>query len=97
VRDQRRLDPEHPPKPPGRKNRKDWCRGKVGVRHEFEIIVPSNAMQWPCREWVYTTGTGREHRHWSCRHAWVCTHCGKHQNRRVTEDECKSIRAKEQV
>ena len=97
-RDVRRTDPEHPPKPPGRKDRAKWCRGKVGVEHDYVITIPANTWGWECREWTSCLPSGWKHRHYACYHRWVCTRCGKHhQNRTVTENECKAFLAREKA
>lgn len=87
-RDVRRTDPVHPPKPPGRKDRQKWCRGKVGIEHTPEVMIPVNfwgkGSPWAVcgyRDWY-------PHR-WACYHQWVCTSCGKHISRKVTQQECQ--------
>lgn len=99
-RDERRTDPVHPPKPPGKKDRAKWCRGKVGVEHVPVVAIPPNAWGDPtkrtCGPSSYFT-MYREWTRWSCRHVWMCTACGKHLPRRVTQEECEASEAAQVV
>jgi hypothetical protein len=95
-RDQRRTDPVHPPKPPAKKDKTRWCRGKVGVDHVWKVMVPANTDGWfigrPCSKSVYYTGSGDMVREWTrflCKHRIVCASCGK-VRRRATQAECES-------
>lgn len=68
-----------------RKNRRKWCRGKVGVEHVTAIRVDKryeSRAQW----WTLNRGgrlVGCEYYRWSreplwrCIHEVVCTNCGK--------------------
>lgn len=94
ARDQRRTDPSHPPKPPGRKDKKRWCKGKVGVEHQWAVMVPTNVFGWdvnrPCRPSSYgIAGTDRVWNIYLCKHRIVCDGCGK-ALRRATQTECSS-------
>lgn len=66
-----------------KKNTKKWCKGKVGVEHITEVIVPENAGSIftrdrpPCHTWE-TTYRGPV---WWCLHYNVCITCGKHVSR----------------
>jgi hypothetical protein len=87
-RDIRRTDPVHPPKPPGKKDRAKWCRGKVGVEHTPEVMIPVNS--WS-RSFGRTCGPiSWDPTRWACYHSLVCTTCGKHLSHRVTVEECRA-------
>ncbi len=64
---------------PAKKDTRRWCRGKVGREHTLKIAVPPNAHQancgWRTRRHVDDTYPPS----WSyfCRHAELCTVCGK--------------------
>jgi hypothetical protein len=92
VSDQRRTDPVHPPKPPGKKDKARWCRGKRGVEHVWRVTVPTNVDGFfafrDCYLVSYRTGL-RQWSHWACKHRVVCTSCGK-VKRRATRTECTS-------
>lgn len=88
-RDVRRTDPVHPPKPPSRKNKKLWCRGKVGVEHTPEIVIPENFWGKGNPRFVCGPSSWRVSG-WSCFHQFVCSGCGKHLSRQVTRDECEA-------
>lgn len=93
-RDDVRARWNRPRSAPARKDRRRWCRGKVGVEHQSEVVLDP---QWGrvCREsrigkweqhtsyktWV-TVGS-----HWSCCHIEQCVECGK-KLRHLTPEEC---------
>lgn len=91
-RDRRRTDPAHPPKPPGKKDKARWCRGKPGVEHVWKVLIPANVdgffLVRDCQLVSYSTGV-REWSHWSCKHRIVCASCGR-VKRRATREECES-------
>lgn len=96
VSARRRTDPAHPPKPPGKKNKAKWCRGKPGIEHAWKVRIPTNTYGLfagqACKMSVYYTGDGDLTRTWStwlCGHRVVCTACGK-VLRRATQSECFS-------
>ncbi len=64
-------------KSPGKKDTYRWCRGKVGVEHQIEVVReksgyhPTNcgpAPEWAIRLWG---------RRWRCWHQYRCSACGK--------------------
>lgn len=67
---------------PGKKNTREWCRGKVGRHHAVEIrlnpqIVSMNeraSRETTCHRWQY--GNER-YRIWLCYHQIICVNCGK--------------------
>lgn len=67
---------------PGRKNRRAWCRGKVGVAHVVEVTIPSNAHAWKRGCSWSTWWPGR----WFCDHIYACKNCGKHLATVMPED-----------
>lgn len=92
ARDERRIDPVHPPKPPARKNKARWCKGKEGVEHLWVVgIHPSTdgfRTSRDCRvETWRSTQTGRVWRTFLCKHSVMCTSCGKIK-RRASQNEC---------
>lgn len=93
VSTQRRTDPVHPPKPPGKKDKARWCRGRVGVEHVWEITVPPSIDTFiaaqPCSERSYGLRRGKPWTFWLCKHRVVCSECGKIK-RRATRAECSS-------
>lgn len=60
-----------------RKDRKRWCKGKPGVEHVPEVVIPPNAMRPECREYGMRTRDGEPERWWACGHVLACANCGK--------------------
>ncbi len=93
ISDLRRTDPVHPPKPPARKDRARWCKGKEGVDHDYAISIPTNTdgffSNQPCRAATYGIPDGRTWSVYLCKHRWVCTRCGRIKGR-TTQDECRA-------
>lgn len=59
----------------GRKDRRKWCKGKVGVVHQTEIRLGDKytyAMK-VCQMWQPSKRWGR----WICVEQEVCSRCGK--------------------
>ncbi|MDE2105257.1 MAG: hypothetical protein KGL39_48980 [Patescibacteria group bacterium] len=83
VSEERHLQPDRQPTP-GKKDTKNWCKGKVGREHVVEIVLPTNMNAWskkcgPSRWLPYP---------WSyCHHVEACKACGKHL-RHLTWAEC---------
>jgi hypothetical protein len=74
--DERRAAAPDVPRHRARKNRRRWCRGKVGVEHVLDVRVSRhlsalNRVGAPCYrpEWWP--------RSWWCNHERYCTNCGK--------------------
>lgn len=71
-------DPEEPRRTPSTKDRRRWCKGKVGRPHKPQIAIPPNAPTDLCG-WVerinrFTT----EPEYWyRCHHVELCAECGK--------------------
>lgn len=77
------------PASPAKKDKKKWCRGKVGVSHDLMMGYPRNQAGWrkECRwvakcKWVIVD----DHRewtvinpkdHWLCSESEFCRNCGK--------------------
>lgn len=93
VSAQRRTDPAHPPKPPGKKDKARWCKGKVGVEHAWAVIIPVNTdsfyLRRECSMVTYGRVGGKTWNTWLCKHRVVCTKCGRIK-RRATQSECES-------
>lgn len=76
---------------PGRKNTREWCRGKVGRRHEVEVRLDPQMVSMNdragrptlCHRWQY--GNER-YRLWICYHQIVCVNCGKILNHSLGSD-----------
>lgn len=72
-----------PREPKTAKDRKRWCRGKEGREHRFELVVPKNRLNNPCRE--VTWGRYKPNAWsdpemstwWCCNHFDVCAGCGR--------------------
>lgn len=65
-----------------RKSTAKWCKGKVGVEHEPELVVNHNIVRLSCgwRMLYRWRGGAREvwRWHYSCIHSYRCTNCGKY-------------------
>lgn len=81
------LAPEVASKTRAKKDRRRWCRGKVGVEHVVVVQEtknyrwmltkygpdnPRTACHWTRHHW-----SSRNEPHWSCRHERACATCGK--------------------
>jgi hypothetical protein len=60
----------------GRKNRRRWCRGKVGVEHELELTVWDIYLSRGITE-CYRYQPGKRWTRWVCVEQERCTQCGK--------------------
>jgi hypothetical protein len=76
---------------PGHKDRKRWCRGKVGAEHEPVLAAPKDGEQ-RCRprpEWAAKNPRALWHnRPWWCLHHRECAECGKVLEHFIPWDEC---------
>lgn len=66
-----------------RKKTGRWCRGKVGVEHTPELVVNHNYNPTRVCGWrdIYSWRSGERQLwkwHYSCRHSYRCTKCGKY-------------------
>lgn len=71
-------DPEPPKRPPGRKNTRDWCRGKEGVPHQPVIVFAPPVFRRPVTitcEWA--SRWSGEAVIWDCHHEEHCASCGR--------------------
>lgn len=68
------------------KNTKKWCKGKVGVEHVTELVVPDNAINKVCDVGARWTSTFT----WEigCHHVEQCVNCGKHVRHFLNKGEC---------
>lgn len=68
-----------------RKDRKRWCKGRVGREHTPELVVhhayTSTMMQCHKTNWTWSD-------RWLCRHAYRCTTCGKYTKTWLSREEC---------
>ena len=82
-------DPEPPKRPPGRKNTRDWCRGKESRAHVPVIVFrPPVFRRHPPRTCEWGHGLIREEIGWQCHHEEHCRSCGKILRSRLAVDEC---------
>lgn len=62
----------------GRKDRKRWCKGRVGVEHATVVQYPPNLAGWVTRRPRALCGPSRYVRSgWTCHHVVQCTVCGR--------------------
>jgi hypothetical protein len=66
-----------------RKKTGRWCRGKVGVEHEPELVVNHNMQRMTCRWYsIYYSflrrDEGPKDYRYTCKHSYRCTNCGKY-------------------
>ena len=80
------MEDEWVHRPPGKKNTRKWCKGKVGREHTPEIVVPVNAYtrsvrrNQACHEigwWDQAEKVWHRDGQWSCAQALVCSTCQK--------------------
>lgn len=65
-------------RPPGKKNTKTWCKGKVGREHKLVIAVPDNAYHHrPCGWYNQRFLLGEDETRYNCNHVELCEVCGK--------------------
>lgn len=79
-RDEERLDVDPTPRTPhARKNKRRWCRGKVGVEHVLAVRVSTWGQQlatrWPDRKPCFRAEWWPSR--WLCQHERYCVTCGK--------------------
>lgn len=61
-----------------KKNKKRWCKGKVGREHSYVMDIPSWAKSGPYKEWhCEPWNTVYRGLIWYCRHVMVCSKCGR--------------------
>lgn len=66
-----------------RKSTAKWCKGKVGVEHQPELVINHNMTHLkPCSWRVLYRFRGGEREVWRwlyyCKHSYKCTNCGKY-------------------
>lgn len=60
---------------PGKKNTREWCKGKVGRHHEVEMRrAPHVSDDTGCHRWPYGD---EDSKIWLCYHQIYCVNCGK--------------------
>lgn len=99
VREKQKPIPDSVRTTPAKKDKKHWCKGKVGVPHVPELTLSHTAMSWAkpgevCHwnsrvryvngEWVTLTEKGW----WVCYHAIRCRTCGKYIQHSLSREEC---------
>lgn len=60
---------------PGKKNTKEWCRGKVGRYHEVEVGWRKDVKSDAICHWFPFGNPDRGI--WICYHQIICVNCGK--------------------
>lgn len=87
--DERRASAPDVPKHNRKKNTRRWCKGKVGVEHQAEIVIDERTAVWRSNnhtrpecyrpDWLRNTKHGSTHPTWSwmCSHVERCVVCGK--------------------
>jgi hypothetical protein len=73
-------DPHPSRRPPGRKDKRHWCRGKPGREHVPELAINQSGIYWgrQCGWKPSWNVTGQDYDvTWWCRHREVCANCGK--------------------
>ena len=79
---------------PGRKDKRKWCRGKVGVEHVVEVVFERHMRDLMVRMGVFPTCSYSWFRRaggsptWRCYHVTICSECGKVLKHYMTSDEC---------
>jgi hypothetical protein len=75
----RATDPPPSGRHRSRKNRRRWCRGKVGVDHVLDVRVSRLAVYRTERGWPTPTCYRAEWwpTRWRCQHERYCVSCGK--------------------
>ena len=74
-----------------KKDRKRWCKGKVGREHDYQVQVRPN--DWgmrrvePCLEpdWLRSVDW------WICKHALICQNCGRQED--ISQEQCPDWKA----
>lgn len=61
-----------------KKNKKRWCKGRVGVEHILVIVKDERLRAWPCLP----------NRLFGCCHHEICTVCGKEMRWNIPPKEC---------
>jgi hypothetical protein len=62
---------------PGRKDTRNWCRGKVGVKHVLLIRPNDPKWQYPRRERTCGPAKYLSGHPWLCPEQEYCVECGK--------------------
>jgi hypothetical protein len=69
---------------PGKKNTREWCRGKVGRYHDVEVRrQPHVSDDTACHRWPFGNSS---YQIWLCYHQIYCVNCGKILNHSLGDD-----------
>lgn len=89
------ADPDPAKRPPGRKDRRAWCKGKHGIEHAGAIILDARQAGWRSKngcQWTPSWGIRLQEygTHWLCEHREVCTRCGRilRESSQLAVEEC---------
>jgi hypothetical protein len=83
-------DDELPARGHSRKDKKRWCKGRVGRPHE-PVISSDPKYGSACKIWNYgviNKGKIEPHSRYMCYHVIQCKNCGKILKWALTEGEC---------
>lgn len=87
--DELRASAPDTPRHGRKKKTRRWCKGKVGVEHQTEIVIDERTYSWRSNfgtrpacyrpDWLAKTkfGSRSESASWLCSHVKRCTVCGK--------------------
>lgn len=86
---------DHPKvdKPKGKKDTKQWCKGKVGVEHERVIVRSNWAHGMRCHPSPPWRLKLRPDYRWTCYHMQICVKCGKVLSHDIGQTECPELPA----
>lgn len=72
-----------------RKSTRKWCKGKVGVEHEAEVVrhhaYVGGVFEGKDCHWWEIINYGSQ---WQCYHARQCTRCGKYVDMVLPTEDC---------
>ncbi len=89
-RDRKSFNPEtvRDIRPPGKKDTKKWCKGKVGVSHVPHLVLHT-FYGYSCRWFKFYVGSDpKQRRQWNCMHRIECETCNKVLNAFLNPSEC---------
>jgi hypothetical protein len=75
-----------------KKDRRNWCKGRVGISHEPVISDdPRGPYSATCGLWTYGVtyrNNVKQHSRYMCFHVIECKNCGRILKYMLTEQEC---------
>ena len=73
-----------------KKDRKHWCKGKVGREHDYQLQERPNEPNWRDKRCQPLDGSSR-YDWWICKHALICQNCGRQED--ITKEQCPEWKA----